>query len=236
MTIEILFGEVCNFFGDPRNAEYLRLTLPDAEFIETPLDGTPYFASSRPDMVLMSSMSESTQRRVIEKLRPYKDRINALIDDGAVFLMTGNACEVFCRRISYVTEEIVTEGLGLFDLDVTTDLFKRYNGKVIGSCDGVTVTGFRSQFTLTEGDNSSVAFLEVERGMGLRPGSRYEGMRRKNFIGTQLLGPILPLNPEFCEYLIGLCGVKATAALREAAMEAYTQRVKEFRDPAISFD
>lgn len=235
MKIEILFGEICNFYGDPKNAEYLEKTLPDAELIRTPLIGTPYFAGNRPDMILMGSMSESTQRRVIEVLRPYTDRIRALIDDGVVFLMTGNAYEVFTKHISYVTEEIETDALGLFDLTVKTDLFKRYNGKVIGSCGDQTVTGFRSQFSRVYGDNSAEPFLTVERGIGLNETSSLEGVRRKNFFGTNLLGPILPLNPAFCEYLISLCGVRASAAYSEAAMAAYDQRVKEFRDPTTRF-
>ena len=54
-------------------------------------------------------------------------------------------------------------------------------------------------------------------------------------ICTSLLGPILPLNPLFTEYLLGLCGVKAEAAHREAALAAYEQRLQEFRDPKTTF-
>lgn len=235
MKIEILFGEICNFFGDPKNAEYLEKTLPDAEFIRTAMTDRPYFADARPDMILMGSMSESTQRRVISLLSPFADRIRALIDDGVVFLMTGNAYEVFTKQIEYVTEKITVDGLGLFDLTVKTDLFRRYNGKVLAKCGELTVTGFRSQFSRVYGDNSAEPFLTVERGMGINEASKLEGVRRKNFFGTSLLGPILPLNPEFCEYLISLTGTAATAAFRDAAMDAFAQRVREFSDPKIPF-
>ena len=46
MVIEILFNEVCNLFGDGQNAAYLKATLPEAEFIFTPLTDTPYFAEN----------------------------------------------------------------------------------------------------------------------------------------------------------------------------------------------
>ena len=36
MKIEILFGEVCGLYGDAQNAAYLKATLPEATFIETP--------------------------------------------------------------------------------------------------------------------------------------------------------------------------------------------------------
>ncbi len=75
MTIEVLFAEVCNLCGDAQNAEYLHQTLPDAELIFTPLTETPWFADHTPDMIYMGNMSEQIQRRVIETLRPYKDRL-----------------------------------------------------------------------------------------------------------------------------------------------------------------
>ena len=238
MKIEVLFGEVCNQFGDPQNAVYLKLACPSAEFIYTPLDGEPLFVSGKPDMILIGSMSERTQRAVIAKLMPHRDRIAELIDAGTVFLATGNACEVFCKKIDYVTEKITAEGLGLFDFTIETDWFKRVNGKVIGTASGYTVTGFRSQFSRIAGDNSSGYFLEVERGFGLDKGSRYEGFRRNNFIGTQLLGPILPLNPDFCAYLVSLAGggeVDREASFYAEAKEAYDRRVAEFRDPSTAF-
>ena len=35
MKIEILFPEFCNLFGDMYNMKYLKMCIPDAEFIET---------------------------------------------------------------------------------------------------------------------------------------------------------------------------------------------------------
>ena len=39
MKIEVLFSEVCNLNGDLQNVEYLRQTLPEAEFVFTALTG-----------------------------------------------------------------------------------------------------------------------------------------------------------------------------------------------------
>ena len=91
MKVEVLFSEVCNLSGDYQNVEYLRQTLPDAEFVFTALTQEPDFANHRPDVVYMGTMTEAIQRRVIDKLMPYKARIEDLIDDGVVFLVTGNA-------------------------------------------------------------------------------------------------------------------------------------------------
>lgn len=235
MVIEILFSEVCSLFGDGQNAAYLKATLPEAEFIYTPLTETPYFADNTPDMIYLGAMTENTQRRVLKKLMPLKARIQELVDAGIPFLATGNAADLFCRSIDYVTEQIKVDGLGLFDLTVKTNLFDRYNGKTLGEFEGMRIVGFRSQFSFIYGDNSQNYFLKCIRGDGINRESKLEGMRRNNLICTQVIGPILPLNPQFCEYFIGLTGTKAEAAFRENAMAAYEQRLKEYSDPKVAF-
>ena len=235
MTIEILFQEVCGLYGDSQNPTYLQATLPDSTFIFTKLTDTPYFVEHTPDLIYIGCMSESTQRRVIAKLLPYRDRIKQLVEDGTVFLATGNAGEIFTKSIQYVTEEQETEGLGFFDLTVKCDLFKRHNSMVLAQLDDIQLVGFRSQFSFIYGDNTNYSFARCVRGIGINPESELEGMRKNNLICTQLLGPILPLNPIFCEYLVKLAGVEAKAAYRNSAMDAYTQRLKEFNDPKIAF-
>lgn len=235
MVIEILFNEVCSLFGDGQNAAYLKATLPEAEFIYTPLTETPYFVDNTPDMIYLGAMTENTQRRVLNKLMPLKTRIQELVEAGIPFLATGNAADIFCRSIDYVTEEIKVDGLNIFDLDVKTNLFDRYNGKTLGEFEGMKIVGFRSQFSFIYGDNSQNYFLKCIRGDGINRESKLEGMRKNNLICTQVIGPILPLNPEFCEYFIGLTGTKAVAAFRENAMAAYEQRLKEYNDPKVAF-
>lgn len=235
MVIEILFQEVCGLYGDSQNPTYLQATLPDAEFIYTKLTDTPYFVNNDPDIIYIGCMSESIQRRVITKLLPYRDRINQLIDAGVPILATGNAGEIFTKSIEYVTENITTEALGIFDLTVRTDLFKRHNSMVLGQLDDIQIVGFRSQFSFAYGDNTKNYFVKCIRGIGISPDSKLEGMRKNNLICTNLLGPILPLNPLFCEYLLRLAGCNSSAAYRNSAMTAYEQRLKEFNDPKVKF-
>lgn len=235
MIIELLFNEVCGLYGDSQNAAYLKATLPEATFIETPITDEPYFVNNTPDMIYIGSMSENTQRRVIEKLMPHKNRILELIENNVVILATGNAGEVFCKHIDYVTEELATEGLGIFDMNVKVNLFDRYNGKVLGQFEDLQIVGFRSQFSFLYGDNTENYFVKCQRGDGINRESKLEGLKKNNLFVTQILGPILPLNPLFCEHLICLTGNEATAAHKDAAMDAYRQRIKEFSDPSVVF-
>ena len=235
MVVEVLFSEVCNLFGDGQNVTYLQSSMPEAEFIFTSLTDTPYFVENTPDMIYIGAMSENIQRRVIDKLMPLKGRIAELVEANIPILATGNAGEIFCKKIDYVTENIQKDGLGLIDLDVRTNLFDRYNGKVLGEFADMKIVGFRSQFSFLYGDNSQNYFVKCIRGDGINRESKLEGVRKNNLICTQILGPILPLNPLFCEYLMGLTGEKATAAFREDAIAAYEQRIKEFSDPNVVF-
>ena len=236
MVVEILFQEVCGLYGDSQNATYLQATLPDAQFIYTKLTDVPYFAEHTPDLIYIGCMSESTQQRVIDKLLPLKERIMYLIEAGVPILATGNAGEIFANEIQYVTEKKNISGLGIFNLSVKTDLFKRYNGMVLGELDDLKIVGFRSQFSFIYGDNSDNYFLKCVRGIGINKDSKLEGIRKNNLICTQLLGPILPLNPMFCEYLLQLCGCSAKAAYRDTAMDAYHQRLRELSDPKTNFE
>lgn len=235
MIVEILFNEVCSLSGDSRNAFYLLASLPEAEFHFTSLHETPFFVEREPNLILIGNMTEKTQRKVIEKLLPYKERIAYLVQKGVVFLATGNACEIFTKEIHYVTEKITTPALGFFDLNVETDYFRRYNGKVMGKFENFTILGFRSQFSFIYGDNSSDFFLRCQRGIGINPDSRFEGMRKNSLFCTQCIGPILPLNPDFCRYIIELAGEKVRPAFYEAAMAAYKRRLGEFSDKHVKF-
>lgn len=236
MIVEVLFNEVCGLSGDSQNAEFLQAAMPEAEFVYTTLLEEPRFVHEDVDMLLMGSMEEGIQRRVLEKLRPHKARLLELVDRGVPFLATGNAGEIFLKDIHYITEGIQVSGLGFFDLQVKTDLFNRYNAKVLGTLDGIEIVGYRSQFSFWYGDNSQNYFLKCDRGEGIHKGSKLEGVRRNNLICTQILGPILPLNPLFCEYFLRLAGVDAPAPFRDAAMEAYALRLKEFKDPKMLFN
>lgn len=235
MTIEILFGEVCNLFGEPQNAEYLKASCPDDVIVETAFDQRPYFVDHEVDFLWMGAMTEDFQRKVLAKLRPYRSRLEELCERGCVMLFTGNAGDIFCREINYVTEKITAEGLGFFDLTVRTDWFKRINDKVLGEACGIAITGYRSQFAEIVGDNTDCAFLTVERGVGLNASSKLEGLRKNNLICTQLIGPLLPDNPDFVNYLLGLAHSNGKAAFYDLAKAAYEKRLKEFRDPSCVF-
>ena len=228
IKIEILFPEFCNLFGDMYNMKYLKMCLPDAEFIETALDKTPAFANEDVNLIYLGPMTENTQEKVIASLLPYKERIEELMDKNVVFLFTGNALEVLGKYIENEDGSKI-EGLGIFEVYSKRDMMHRHNSYLIGKYEDIEVLGFKSQFTMMYGDNSASYFVEVEKGIGINKESKLEGIKKNNFIGTYLIGPILILNPLFTKKVLGMIGVEPNIALEEHTIAAYEARLKELR-------
>ena len=176
MTIEILFPEHANLFGDMSNMRYLQACLPDAEFVRTPLTDTPYFVNHDVDLLYMGPMTERIQQQVILALMPFADRLRELIDGGTPMLFTGNAMEVLGNTITLEGGNTI-HGLGILPLNAKQDLFHRFNSLILGRFAPVQadIVGFKSQFTSATGDNADCAFLKTERGIGLNRQTHYEG-------------------------------------------------------------
>ena len=229
IKIEVLFPEVCNLYGDMFNIKYLEKCIDEVECIKTALTDTPSFVSEDVNMIYMAPMPESIQELAIKKLEPYKERIKELIDKKVVFLLVGNAVEVFGKYIENEDGSKI-EALGLLDLYAKRDMMHRHNSIFLGKYEDIEIVGFKSQFTMTYGDNENNYFVEAEKGIGLNKESKLEGIKQNNFIGTYLIGPILILNPLFTKKLIQMLGVeKPTIAFEKETMEAYEQRLEEFK-------
>ena len=230
MKIEILFPEFCNLFGDTYNMIYLEKTLPDAEFIRTPIGGDVRFTEELFNLVYLGPMTERMQERVIEKLMPLKEKIQKAVEDGTVFLFTGNALEIFGDYIENEDGSRV-QALGLYRLWAKRDMMNRHNSDFEGEFMGETIMGFKTQFTMAYTPDESLGLFKKRKGVGLNKKAAFEGVRFHNFFGTYLVGPILVMNPPFTKYLLGLMGAGDVPLAFEAEnMAAYEQRKKDFAE------
>lgn len=233
MTIEVLYPELCNLYGDRGNMTYLRRCF-QADVVETSLLDEPYFVGHDVDMVYAGSMMESSWARSVEALRPYKQRLAQLVEKGTVFLLTGNALELFC---SYVETEDGQKlpGLGLVELAARRILPRRANSLFLGRFQDIEIVGFMSRFSHLYGLEKEQALFTVERGLGSCPKSAYEGYRVHNVLGTYLLGPLLVLNPDFCLYVQRLLGVaEPKLPFEQYARKSYEVRLAEFKKEDIN--
>ena len=116
--VEFLYPELCNIYAESYNIEYLSRCCEELEIINTRHGEVPAFARGDVDMIYLGCLTERKQEKVIELLRPYTERIKELIDKGTIFLVTGNAIEIFGKSIEDAGR--IIPALGIFDFDTWT--------------------------------------------------------------------------------------------------------------------
>ncbi|MBR5707890.1 MAG: hypothetical protein IKX41_00730 [Oscillospiraceae bacterium] len=233
MKIEYLYPELGNLFGDSANVKYLRACLPEAEIVMTKLGDRPAFADGA-DLTYCGAMTERGQERALKELRPWREALAESVDAGGRFLMTGNSFELLGEVIEGGAEPL--EGLCILPLRAKLDLAHRKNSLILARADGVTLTAFTSRFSCAWPGEGLEPFAELVRGIGINPDARFEGVRKNNFIGSYMLGPVLALNPGWTRVLLRAMGSDAEPAFLEAAEKAYETRLKEFEDTRRKLD
>ncbi len=223
--VELLFPELCNIYGESYNVEYLRRCSDEIEVINTNHMDTPAFVNGDVDMIYLGCTTERKQEQIIGILSQYRDRIIELIDKGVIFLATGNAVEMFGNYIKDGDRKI--DALGIFDFYSVRYMSRdRHNSQFIGTFDDITVLGHRSQFSFAYGDFDD-NFIDIQKGIGMNPDTKKEGVRRNNFYGTYSLGPFLILNPLFAKKLMRIMGIDDTLCFEKEIVEAYEYRLAE---------
>ena len=222
MQVEILFPEISNLFGDSGNVKYLKLALKDANFYETSYPDEPMFNKKKIDFLYLGPMSEKNQEKVINKLMPYRKQIKKLIGDGTIMLFTGNALEILGK---YIEKEDGTKLAALDILDITSkrEHGKRYNSLIYGDFDSGEIIGYKSQFA-TSLINENPFLKNVKE----KNEAKVEGFRINNCFGTNILGPILVLNPHFTSYLLKLINFKGKIPFEKELRQAYDKRLAEY--------
>lgn len=236
IVIEALYGEYCNLYGDRGNLLYLENKLERAgvpyEVIGTHLYEQPAFVSREVDVLYLGPCTERQQEQILERLRPWRQALEKRMAANAITLFTGNALELLGEKI--VCEDGRTlEGLAL--LHTTAHRFSnlRYNELCMGLCSEDKIVGYKNQLSHSSGETGE-PFLTMQTGSGLQPGNPKEGFRRGGFIATYLLGPILPLNPQFTAKLLAQIAPETVFEPLPYEQEAYRLRLQELSDPTVN--
>ncbi len=224
MVVEILYPELTNIFGDYANITYLEKCMPKAKFIYTSINKEPYFIKNKVDMIYLGSMSEEYQKIIVEKLTKYKKNLIECIEKDVIVLFTGMATEIIGNYI--IENDKKQKCLGLFDVYFERNKTKRHNSLFLGNFEKFKVVGNKSQFTMMYGDNK-YPFIEVHDGCaGMNLNFKYEGIHYRNFFATQLLGPLLILNPYFTDYLIKLKNKDFKLEYKKDIIQNYKNRLE----------
>jgi hypothetical protein len=202
LTIGHFYPDLLNLYGDRGNIRCMVKRLEwrglEAEVKEYKLHDTIDF--SELDIVLLGGGSDREQRLVCGELQTIKPAFQQYVEDGGVVLAICGGYQLLGSYYQIGEEKV--PGLGLVELTTTQG-----NGRLIGNITIQSelfeqpITGFENHGGRTS-IGSCTPLGKVVHGYGNADNKDYEGVIYKNVIGTYLHGPLLPKNPQLCDYLL----------------------------------
>lgn len=203
LTIGHLYPDLLNLYGDRGNIACLMKRCLwrgiEARTVEFESEDSVDFSAL--DIVLLGGGSDREQMLVCEKLKKIRRDFQKYVEGNGVVLAVCGGYQLLGKY--YKTREGAIEGLDLVDLYTDQGEGRLIDNIVLKSplCE-MPVVGFENHGgrTCIQGNRP---FGKVLYGSGNDGKSGYEGVIYKNVIGTYLHGPLLPKNPQICDYLIG---------------------------------
>lgn len=180
------------------------------------------------DFYYMGSGIEESMDLVLADLYNYKDDIKTSIENGKMYLITGNAMNLFGRKMKLKNGKNV-DCLGIFDYNATCS-----NTRLVGEI-------YYEFPTLPEGKGRNlIGFKNTDFNIvnndGCRPFGPQDNINYKNFFAMSFFGPVLIRNPYFTDYLLNILFESKNLEYKEddEAIEykAYHQFVKNFIENA----
>ena len=181
ITIGYLYPDLLNLYGDIGNYKCLKYHLEEQGITVS----TKYFdlGSKKDfkniDILYIGSGTEENLLLALEDLKDEKNNFKKFIDDNKYLLATGNSIEIFGKKI---IKEKEIKCLGLFDY-ITT-----YGSRVVKDvCEMTSVV------------NDNILGFENHSGTN---NTNELIIKKHNFYGTYVIGPILVRNPLLCSCLV----------------------------------
>ncbi|BDF04009.1 glutamine amidotransferase [[Clostridium] hylemonae] len=202
LTIGHLYPDLLNLYGDRGNIACMMKRCAwrgiEARTVEFNTGDEIDFQDL--DIVLLGGGSDREQRIVCKNLLAIQEKFKEYVEDNGVVIAVCGGYQLLGKY--YKTEEGTIEGLDLVDIYTEQGEGRLIDNIVLESsvCD-MPVVGFENHGGRTF-INDNTPFGKVLYGAGNDGESGYEGVVYKNVIGTYLHGPLLPKNPEICDWLI----------------------------------
>lgn len=202
ITIAHLYKDLLNLYGDKGNIVSLIHRLKwrgiDYHLKEYSLDDRIDF--SELDIIFLGGGSDREQVVVCRRLLEIKEQFKEYVENDGVVLAVCGGYQLLGNYYKIGKETI--EGMGVLNIS-TVRKPKRIVGDIIIKNPEIEckIVGFENHSGRTEiGDYTP--FGKVLYGKGNNDTSGYEGVEYKNLIGTYIHGPILPKNPQLCDYIL----------------------------------
>lgn len=202
ITIGHLYPDLLNLYGDRGNIQCMKKRCEwrgiGVQVKEFQLEDSIDF--SELDIVLLGGGSDREQSLVCERLQEIREEFKSYVEDYGVVIAVCGGYQLLGEY--YQTEEEKIPGLHLVDLHTIQRPERLIDNIVLQSeLFPMPVVGFENHGGRTF-IGSNQPFGRVLYGSGNDGESGYEGVVYKNVIGTYLHGPLLPKNPQVCDWLI----------------------------------
>ena len=216
-----LYYDIMNMYGESANVRALMHAL-DKQEVKYKVDFKSLHEEIKImdyDFIYIGTGLDESYSLVLKDLKRYKDDLSKYIDTGKFILATGNALDLF-SDLKILNFKSVKEDFRIIGEQVyTTDLIKNY------------VIGFQNRNSIIK-EYSETPLFKVTTGTGFAPNNKNEGIRKNNFYGTYLLGPLLIRNPYLLEYftknLLKSKNLKYKKVPQDTAYQAYEAYLKNF--------
>ncbi len=202
IVIGHLFPDLLNLYGDRGNIQCMVQRLKwrgiEAEVKTFGIDDEIDF--TKLDIVLLGGGSDREQMLVCNRLMEIKKEIKEYTEDNGVVLAICGGYQLLGKY--YETDRGKIDGLDIVDIYTVQEKGRLINNIFIKSdLFDMPIVGFENHGGRTYiNDNKPLG--KVVFGKGNNGKSGYEGVVYKNVIGTYLHGPLLPKNPQLCDYLL----------------------------------
>lgn len=202
LTIGHLYPDLLNLYGDRGNIQCFRKRLEwrkiEAEVIPFLSDDKIDF--TKLDIVLLGGGSDREQELVCKYLVEIKQDFKDYVENNGVVLAVCGGYQLLGKY--YKTDKKVIEGLDILDIYTEWEPERLIRNIILNSpLFENPITGFENHGGRTY-IGSHTPLGKVFFGLGNTGKSGYEGVVYKNVIATYLHGPLLPKNPEICDYLL----------------------------------
>lgn len=209
MEIKIchMYPDVLNLYGDRGNIMCLRRRLEwrgiDVRVESAGIGARPRLSGC--DLVFIGGGQDFEQEVLLDDLHSGRDEeVKAAVNDGVTFLaicggyqMLGAYYETFDgRRCDFIG------ALDLYTVGTQRRMIGNYMFTCTPECGGSTVVGFENHSGRTRLGPGVKPLGTVVSGFGNNGEDKTEGARCKNVFATYSHGPLLPKNPELCDFIL----------------------------------
>lgn len=202
LTIGHLYPDLLNLYGDRGNIQCFRKRLAwrgiEADVI--PFSSGDKIDFTGLDLVLLGGGSDREQELVCGYLKEIRQAMKEYVENGGVLLAVCGGYQLLGNY--YKTDKKLIEGLEILDIYTEWEQERLVSNLILDTSIVKTpIVGFENHGGRTYiGDYTPLG--RVAFGFGNTGRTGYEGIVYKNVIATYLHGPLLPKNPEVCDWLL----------------------------------